>query len=246
MYLSYHMNNPQVFYNREDLWRFATENYEGKQQAVEPYYQIMNLPGEQGDEFVLILPFTPVNKDNMIAWMAARSDGENYGKLLLYEFPKQELIYGPFQIEARIDQNPEISQQLTLWSQKGSRVIRGDILVIPIQNSLLYVEPVYLRAEQGELPELRRVIVAYDKQVTMRPSLEEALAEIFGKQPAAIPAANRSEPAEVAEPGVDNQDSLIKQAAEAFNNAEAAQRQGNWAEYGRYQQQLKEIFQQLE
>ena len=242
MYLAYHMNNPQVFYNREDLWRFATENYEGNQQAVEPYYQIMNLPGEQGDEFALILPFTPVSKDNMIAWMAARSDGENYGKLLLYEFPKQELIYGPFQIEARIDQNPEISQQLTLWSQKGSRVIRGDILVIPIKNSLLYVEPVYLRAEQGELPELRRVIVAYDKQVTMRPSLELALAEIFGKQSA--PSTPTDSPA--VSPAVDsNNDSLIQQAAEAFNRAEAAQRQGNWAEYGRYQQQLKEIFQQL-
>ena len=241
MYLSYHMNNPQVFYNREDLWRFATENYEGKQQAVEPYYQIMNLPGEQGDEFALILPFTPVNKDNMIAWMAARSDGDNYGKLLLYEFPKQELIYGPFQIEARIDQNPEISQQLTLWSQKGSRVIRGDILVIPIKNSLLYVEPVYLRAEQGELPELRRVIVAYDKQVTMRPSLELALAEIFGQQPKTVPAANAPAPL----PTNDNDD-LIQQAAEIFNQAEAAQRQGNWAEYGRYQQQLKDIFQQLE
>ena len=238
MYLAYHMNDPQVFYNREDLWRFATENYEGNQQAIEPYYQIMNLPGESKEEFVLILPFTPVNKDNMIAWMAARSDDNNYGSMLLYEFPKQKLIYGPFQIEARIDQNPDISQQLTLWSQKGSRVIRGDLLVIPIDDSLLYVEPVYLRAEQGELPELRRVIVAYDKEVVMRPNLEEALTALFG---------NEDTP-QIAEPSTPiNADSnLVQQAAEVFKKAETAQRKGNWAEYGRYQQQLKQIIQQLQ
>ncbi|MGF1587989.1 MAG: UPF0182 family protein [Pleurocapsa sp.] len=238
MYLAYHMNDPQVFYNREDLWRFATENYEGNQQAIEPYYQIMNLPGESPAEFVLILPFTPVNKDNMIAWMAARSDGNHYGRMLLYEFPKQKLIYGPFQIEARVDQNPDISQQLTLWSQRGSGVIRGDLLVIPIDGSLLYVEPVYLRAEQGELPELRRIIVAYDNEVIMRPTLAEALTALFG---------NERSP-QVAQPStpINADDSLIQQAAEAFQRAETAQREGNWAEYGRYQQQLKGIIQQLQ
>ena len=239
MYLAYHMNNPQVFYNREDLWRFATENYEGNQQAIEPYYQIMNLPGESQAEFILILPFTPVNKDNMIAWMAARSDGANYGKMLLYEFPKQKLIYGPFQIEARIDQNPEISQQLTLWSQKGSRVIRGDLLVIPINNSLLYVEPVYLRAEQGELPELRRVIVAYEKEVVMRPTLAESLAALFGNE---APVQQVKQP----ETPINADTNLIQRAAEVFEQAEKAQRQGNWAEYGRYQQQLKQIIEQLQ
>jgi uncharacterized membrane protein (UPF0182 family) len=246
MYLSYHMNDPQVFYNREDLWRFATENYEGNQQPIEPYYQIMNLQGESEEEFILILPFTPVNKDNMIAWMAARCDGENYGKLLLYEFPKQELIYGPFQIEARIDQNPEISQQLTLWSQEGSRVIRGDLLVIPIDGSLLYVEPVYLRAEQGQLPELKRIIVAYDKEVAMRPTLEESLSAVLSKgaTPTTTPdsASQGLQPSTLTE--VDDQ--LIKEASEIFEKAESARRQGNWAEYGRYQQQLKEIFQQLQ
>ncbi len=240
MYLAYHMNDPQVFYNREDLWRFATENYEGNQQAIEPYYQIMNLPGESKEEFVLILPFTPVNKDNMIAWMAARSDGDNYGKMLLYEFPKQKLIYGPFQIEARVDQNPDVSQQLTLWSQKGSRVIRGDLLVIPIDGSLLYVEPVYLRAEQGELPELRRVIVAYNNELVMRPTLEESLSALFG---------NETSP-QITPPSTpinaDPNSNLIQQAADAFERAETAQREGNWAEYGRYQQQLKQIIQQLQ
>ena len=246
MYLSYHMNDPQVFYNREDLWRLATENYEGNQQSIEPYYQIMNLPGESREEFILILPFTPVNKDNMIAWMAARCDGENYGKLLLYEFPKQELIYGPFQIEARIDQNPEISQQLTLWSQEGSRVIRGNLLVIPIDGSLLYVEPVYLRAEQGQLPELRRVIVAYDKEVAMRPTLEESLSAVLGKEPWRSTAEGR--PPKVSQPSTPTEadSELIKKASIIFQKAESAMRQGNWAEYGRYQQQLKEIFQQLE
>ncbi len=238
MYLSYHMNDPQVFYNREDLWRLATENYDGNQQPIEPYYQIMNLPGSSPEEFVLILPFTPVNKDNMIAWMAGRCDREHYGKLLLYEFPKQELIYGPFQIEARIDQNPEISQQLTLWSQKGSRVIRGDLLVIPIDGSLLYVEPIYLRAEQGELPELRRVIVAYDKEIVMRSSLEQSLIAIFNKE-GSPPVSQPSQPIEA-------DSDLIKKAATIFQKSESARREGNWAEYGRYQEQLKEIFQQLE
>jgi uncharacterized membrane protein (UPF0182 family) len=235
MYLSYHMTNPQVFYNREDLWRFATENYEENQQLIEPYYQIMSLPGQTEEEFILILPFTPANKDNMIAWMAGRSDAENYGKLLLYEFPKQELIFGPFQIEARIDQNPEISQQLTLWSQEGSRVIRGNLLVIPLNGSLLYVEPVYLRAEQGQLPELKRVIVAYNKEAIMRPTLQQALSAIVGDEP--------TEPSTISPPLNSN---LIDAAADAFQKAEEARKQGNWAEYGRYQQQLKEIFQQIE
>ena len=246
MYLSYHMNDPQVFYNREDLWRFATENYEGNQQPIEPYYQIMTLQGESQEEFILIIPFTPVNKDNMIAWMAARCDGEQYGKLLLYKFPKQELIYGPFQIEARIDQNPEISQQLTLWSQEGSRVIRGDLLVIPIDGSLLYVEPVYLRAEQGQLPELKRVIVAYDKKVIMRPTLEESLQAILGTQRSSD--ITKKKLPQVTQPSTLTQTDyqLIKEASIIFNKAESAMREGNWSEYGRYQQQLKEIFQQLE
>ncbi|MDJ0697968.1 UPF0182 family protein [Mastigocoleus sp. MO_188.B34] len=184
VYLSYHMKNPEVFYNREDLWRFPMELYENNPQIMEPYHIIMRLPDSKQEEFVLILPFTPVNKDNMIAWMAARSDGHNYGNLLLYEFPKQQLVYGPNQIEARINQNPLISQQLTLWNQQGSRVIRGDLLVIPIEQSLLYVEPVYLRAEQAQLPELKRVIVAYGDQVVMQETLEQSLAAIFAVAPA--------------------------------------------------------------
>ena len=232
MYSSYHMEDPQVFYNREDDWRFATELYDGQQQQVEPDYLIMKLPGESKEEFALILPFTPVNRDNMIAWMAARSDGDNYGKLRLYEFPKQELVYGPFQIEARIDQNPEIAEQITLWSQRGSRVIRGDILVIPIDGSLLYVEPLYLRAEKGELPELTRIIVAYDKRIVMTPSLSQSLAVIFNRdeQSLGIPA---------------SADPERQSALEIYQRAQRALQQGNWIEYGRYQQQLQDILQEL-
>ena len=240
MYLSYHMSEPQLFYNQEDLWRFPTEIYEENKQLMEPYYLIMRLPEQNGEEFVLILPFTPVNKDNMIAWMAAQSDGENYGKLLLYEFPKQKLVYGPSQIEARIDQNPQISQQLTLWSQKGSKVIRGDLLVIPIEESLMYVEPIYLRAEQGELPELKRVIVAYDKEVVMAETLNQSLAAIFGgeveKQEIKV-TEKKSE--------TENISDLINAIVEAYGQAEAARREDNWVEYGKSKQEFEQLLQKL-
>lgn len=261
MYLSYHMDNPDVFYNQEDLWRFPVEELEDRQLVMEPYYMIMSLPGgqeQEQEEFILILPFTPVNKNNMISWMAARSDGENYGKLLLYEFPKQELIYGPSQIEARINQTPEISEQLTLWDQQGSRVIRGDLLVIPIEQSLLYVEPIYLRAERGELPELERVIVAYQNDVVMRNTLEAGLNAIFGEgaapadaPPAPQPPVPAPAPATPAAPpaptnlGSANISELVQSAQTAYDNAQAALQQGNWAEYGRYQQELETILNQL-
>ncbi|MBE9117458.1 UPF0182 family protein [Lusitaniella coriacea LEGE 07157] len=231
MYLAYHMENPDVFYNREDLWRFPLEIYEGTQQVKDPYYMIMRLPQAESEEFVLISPFTPVNKDNTIAWMAARSDGENYGNLLLYEFPKQVLVYGPSQIEARINQNPEISQQLTLWGQEGSRVIRGDLLIIPIEESLLYVEPIYLRAEQGELPELRRVIVVYENQTVMAKTLDAALETIFGEaspQPAARPVTGD-----------------IQSALDLHQKAQTALQQGNWSLYGQYQKQLGNLLEKL-
>ena len=236
MYLSYHMSDAEVFYNQEDLWRLPTEIYEGNQQLMEPYYMIMRLPEGQTEEFILILPFTPGNKDNMIAWMAAHSNGENYGKLLLYEFPKQQLVYGPKQVEARIDQNPQISPQLTLWGQQGSKVIRGDLLVIPIQESLLYVEPIYLRAEQGELPELKRVIVAYDEEIVMEESLEQALDTMFGsKKPQPSAPITKTEVSS----------NLAKSALETYRKGQQAAKEGNWADFGRYQQELEEILQQM-
>ncbi|MBE9020606.1 UPF0182 family protein, partial [Chroococcidiopsidales cyanobacterium LEGE 13417] len=220
IYLAYHMSDPEVFYNREDLWRFPIQVYEGNEQMMQPYYVIMRLPEEANAGFILILPFTPVNKDNMVAWMTARSNGQDYGKLLLYEFPKQKLVFGPRQIEARIDQDPQISQQFTLWSQAGSRVIRGDLLVIPIEQSLLYVEPVYLRAERGELPQLERVIVAHGKEVVMAETLAQSLAAIFGGvQP------EKEVPSAAGETA-----SLAKSALETYQKAQRSLRQGNWAE----------------
>jgi len=179
LYQTYHMRDVNVFYNKEDLWQIPNENLEGNTQPVEPYYVILKLPGESESEFVLIQPFTPNNRDNLIAWLAARSDGENYGQLITYRFPKQELIFGPLQIEGRIDQNPEISSQITLWDQGGSEVIRGNLLVLPIENSLLYVEPLYLRAENGQIPELKRVILASGDRIVMEESLAKALVSLF-------------------------------------------------------------------
>jgi hypothetical protein len=251
MYRTYHMGDPEVFYNREDLWRFPTQVYEENQIRVEPYYVIMRLPGSEEEEFIQILPFTPINKDNMVSWMAGRSDGEDYGKLLLYEFPKQQLVYGPSQIEARIDQTPEISQQLTLWSQEGSRVIRGDLLVVPIEESLLYVEPVYLRAEQGELPELKRVIVAYGNEIVMQETLEQALNDIFGDERIPEPEGpdetgeSPEEPTTAAIPVSPDQAALIEDAISAYEAGRQALQQGDWEAYGQSQQELESILNQL-
>jgi len=184
--LTYHMIDPNVFYNREDQWRIPQEIYGTEPQSVRPYYLIMKLPTAASEEFILLHPFTPVARNNLIAWLAGRSDGINYGKLLLYQFPKQELIYGPEQIEALINQDPEISEQISLWNRQGSRAVQGNLLVIPIERSLLYVEPLYLEAERNSLPTLVRVIVVYENRIVMSPTLEEALNAIFEpEQPAA-------------------------------------------------------------
>lgn len=182
LYRTYHMRDVNVFYNKEDLWQIPRENFAGETVMVEPYYVMLKLPGAEDTEFVLIQPFTPNNKDNLIGWLAARSDGENYGELVTYRFPKQELIFGPLQIEGRIDQNPEISSQITLWDQGGSQVIRGNLLVLPIDNSLLYVEPLYLQAENGQIPELKRIILATGDRIVMRENLAEALVALFEGQ----------------------------------------------------------------
>ena len=173
------MTDPQVFYNREDLWQIPTEIYGTKPRPVEPYYLITKLPTAPSEEFILLLPFTPTQRPNLIAWLAARSDGSEYGKLLLYRFPKQQLVYGQEQIEALINQDPAISQQITLWNREGSRVVQGNLLIIPIEKSLLYVEPLYLAAEQNSVPTLIRVVVAYENRIVMAQTLEQALLGIF-------------------------------------------------------------------
>ncbi|KAF5416720.1 MAG: hypothetical protein C5S49_04360 [Candidatus Methanogaster sp.] len=182
IYNTYHMGNVKVFYNKEDAWQIPNEVYgTGQQVSVDPYYVIIKLPGEDKGEFILMRSVTPIRKDNMVAWLAARSDGDHYGELLLYKFPKEKLVYGPLQIEAKFDQDAVISQQLTLWSLQGSRVTRGNLLVIPIEDSILYIEPLYIQAETGQLPELKRVLVSDGERVVMEEDLGKALVALFGE-----------------------------------------------------------------
>ena len=181
IYGIYHMTDPIVFYNKEAVWEIPEETYASSSIKMKPYYIIIQLPGEKKEEFVLMRPLTPVGKNNMIAWMAARCDGDNYGELIAYKFSKQLLVYGPMQIESRIDQDTFISQRLSLWSQRGSRVIRGNLLIIPIDNSILYVEPIYLQAETSEIPEMKRVVVSYNDQLVMEETLGLAFDQIFSR-----------------------------------------------------------------
>ncbi len=203
--MTYHMTDTQVFYNREDQWQIPNEIYGSESRQVEPYYLITSLPtvpfvgaASRREEFLLFLPYTPKQRSNLIAWLAARSDNKNYGKLVLYNFPKERLVYGTEQIEARINQDPVISQQISLWNRQGSRAIQGNLLVIPIEQSLLYVEPIYLEATQNSLPTLVRVVVAYENRIVMAPTLEEALKAIFQPEATSTPAIIR--PVEEAKP----------------------------------------------
>ncbi|MGA2630760.1 MAG: UPF0182 family protein [Terriglobia bacterium] len=249
-YAIFHMTDPHVFYNKEDLWRVAQSAARGEAAPMTPYFTIMKLAevGEK-EEFILMVPFTPARKDNMIAWMAARCDEPNYGKVLVFTFPKQKLIYGPQQVESRIDQDPGISQQLSLWDQHGSSVIRGTLLVIPILNSVLYVQPLYLAATAGGgLPQLTRVIVAYSDHVVMESSLDAALNRIFGGggSAASPPAAGAAAPAAVqaAAPGADTQ-SLIREASQHYERAQQLLRQGDFAGYGEENRKLGEVLKRL-
>jgi hypothetical protein len=215
---------------------------------MEPYYTIMRLPGEKTEEFVLLSGFNPARRDNMIAIMAARSDAPNYGSLIAYTFPKQKLVYGPRQIDARINQDPLISQQISLWNQQGSRVLRGSMLAIPIEGSLIYVQPLYLSAEQGALPELRRVIVAFGNQIAMEATIEQSLQRIFGARirgdeaaPATgadgKPAPGAGAPAAVV--------GLVQRAWESWQRGQDALKRGDWTAYGQAQKQLEESLRQL-
>jgi len=260
IYDTFHMTDPRVFYNREDVWATPNELFGGNQQPLDPYYVNLHLDPAVGDEFALILPFTPSGKDNMVAWMAGRSDPPNYGRLLVYRFPKDRTVFGPMQIEARINQDPGISAQLTLWNQQGSHVIRGNLLVVPIADALLYIEPLYLQAEGSPLPELKRVIVAYGTQIAMEPSLEQSLGRVFGalqtspESPSAVtpeaPAAPTAPPGVV--PGGASTpapsarvSALIAQANADYEAAQAALRAGDFAAYGREVAALGQVLQQL-
>ena len=239
VYQTYHMRDSQVFYNKEDLWTKPKEIYAGTQQVMEPYYIIMRLPDENQEEFLLMLPFTPVNKDNTIAWMAARCDGDNLGKLLAYHFPKEHLVYGPSQIENRIQQDTTITEQLALWSRGGSQVIRGNLLLIPIAESNLYVEPVFLQAEAGGLPELKRIIVAAGDQIVMRATLQESITAIFGEEALSLP---ETPDEEQTNPDIAD---LIVQAQNHYYKAQQYLEAGNWSGYGNELDALEQILNQL-
>ena len=276
-YATYHMTNPQVFYNNEDEWRRPVlESGSGQNQRsalMEPYYTIMKLPGNDREEFLQMLPFTPRARDNLAAWMVARSDGENYGRLLVYQFPKQKIIYGPAQIVARINQDPVITPQITLWSQQGSQVIQGTLLVIPIEESLLYVRPLYLRSQQGRIPELKQVIVAYQNRIVMAETLVTALGRIFGPTVTKALAPDRlssaatsvvetvasgempdaavegAMPAGPAPPEPEAAITLQELAVEAQQHLDAAgvaQRAGNWAVYGEEMKRLQEVITRMQ
>ena len=230
LYRTYHMTAPQVFYNQEDLWDFPQEKYAGSAIPLEPYYILMRLPGTQALQYLLMTPFTPQKRDNMIAWMAAKCDFPQYGQLIVYQLPKKRLIFGPIQIEAMIDQNTLISEQLSLWDQKGSRVIRGNLIVIPIDNAFLYVEPVYLIAEGINIPQLKRIIVIQGDKVVMEPTLEQALSALLGT----------AKPETKATAAYVQPDELIR-AREEFDNAQQALEHGKWQDFGKAMERLKKI-----
>ena len=258
LYATYHMTDPETFYHREDQWQIPrgqpaeAEGAEGFMRHI-----VMRLPGERQPEFILMRPFTPRQKDNLAAWMVARNDGEHYGKLVAYRFPRQSLVFGPTQIVNRINQDTEVARQISLWDQRGSEVIRGELLVIPIEESLIYVQPLYLRAEGGRIPELKRVIVAHESRVAMEESLEAGLRRLFGERvppgaagrasdstrTGAAAAAQTTRSTQTAPAG--QTDELLRRAMEHYDRARAAQRADDWATYGSEMRQLGEILQQL-
>lgn len=248
LYATYHMVDPDAFYHREDQWQYP--NVEKGTPNVNPFMRhiILRLPGEKNPEFIYMTPFTPRGKDNLAAWMAARMDGPNYGKLVAYRFPKQSLVYGPKQIVNRINQETTISQQISLWDQKGSSVIRGELLVIPIEESLIYVQPLYLRAEGGTIPELKRVVVAHENRVAMGETLEDGLAALFGAgTPARATVAAADSAMAMRAPGAAAGVSVeaLQEAQQHYDRAIAAQRAGDWATYGREIDQLGAVLKRL-
>ena len=252
VYSTYHMTSPAIFYNKEDQWEVPSIERGGESIRMEPYYTLMTLPGESRPEFIQMLPFTPRRRDNLASWMVARSDGEHYGKIHVHQFPKQKLIFGPRQVVARINQDQIISPQITLWSQQGSEVIQGTLMVIPIEESLIYVRPLYLRAQAGRIPELTRVIVAYQNRIVMDRTLDAAIAQLFGTdgvRPAAAQPA-RGEPVAgeavpLPAPADPTLAELSEQARQVYDRALAAQRAGDWAKYGEEIARLGEILKRM-
>ena len=256
IYTRYHMEDIGVFYLNEDQWDIANEIYGTEQVQMEPTYYIAKLPGEDTAEFFNSIPFTPKSKKNMTALLIARNDGEHYGELMLYQFPKNKTVYGPEQIEAQIDQNTEISKEFSLWNSAGTKYSRGNMFVIPVNSSILYVEPVYLEATNSSIPEVKRIIVAYGDRIAYEETLEECLVSLFGEEAAdSIDASDESvtqEPSgdggqtETGQPSEElSQTELIQNAVTAYDNAQAAVQSGDWAGYGRYMEELEQILNEL-
>jgi uncharacterized membrane protein (UPF0182 family) len=254
MYATYHMTQPSVFYNREDQWQVPTidEGTDGRGNSMQPYFTIMRLPGEQDAEFIQMLPFNPRNRDNLAAWLVARSDGDNYGRLHAFEFPKQKLVFGPRQVVARISQDQTIAPQITLWNQQGSQVIWGTLMVIPIEESLIYVRPLYLRASGGRMPELRRVIVAYEERIVMDTTLDAAIDQLFAGGPRRPPAGDLEAAGADGAPAAPSEGQapaevtgLAAQARQHYDRAIQAQRAGDWAKYGEEIRALGQVLERM-
>jgi uncharacterized protein len=266
LFATYHMANPETFYHREDQWQIPNVPAGNSQGGAEPRagaeaflrHMVMRLPGERDPEFILMRPFTPRQKDNLAAWMVARNDGANYGKLAVYRFPRQSLVFGPSQIVNRINQDTEVARQITLWDQRGSEVVRGELLVLPMESALIYVQPLYLRAQGGRIPELKRVVAAHEGRVSMAGTLDSALAGLFSGRPAAPPPPDDPEvlasrdstsgtaPAAAIPAVPANLAELTRQARGHYDRARAAQRSDDWATYGTEMRRLGEVLRQLE
>lgn len=265
LYATYHMNEPKTFYNREDQWQVPATPDQKDDDDRFMRHLVMRLPDETQPEYIYMAPFTPRQKNNLAAWMVARNDGANYGRLRVYRFPKQSLVYGPLQITSRINQDTEISRELTLWDQRGSQVIKGELLVIPIEEALIYVQPIYLQAEGGQIPELKRVVVAFQDKVVMSETLESGLTRLFAGQgrvapqpgaaatqaaadttrPSTAPVAPTGTPATIGAAPSAASGSLLREAQDHYTRAMAAQRSGDWATYGQEIQRLGDVLRRL-
>ena len=254
IFARYHMEDIGVFYLNEDQWDIAYEIYGTEQMQMTPTYYIAKLPGEEKAEFFNSIPFTPKSKKNMTALMVARNDGDHYGELVLYQFPKSKTIYGPEQVEAQIDQNTEISKEFSLWNSSGTTYRRGNMFVIPINSSILYVEPVYLEATNSSIPEVKRIIVAYNDKIAYEETLAECLVSLFGDEAASgidsvggsVGGQTDGNGGETTAPEAElSQTELIQKAASAYDNAQAALKDGDWASYGEYMEELEEALNKL-
>jgi uncharacterized membrane protein (UPF0182 family) len=252
IYSMYHVENEQVFYNREDVWTVAqqgrSQQGQGSADVIESYFVLAGLPGETQQEFISILPFTPANRNNLIGWLAGRSDGDKYGTLRAYRFPKSRFVDGPLQIQARIDQDPQLSSQLTLWNQQGSTVIRGNLIVMPLEDTLLFVEPIYLQAERSPMPELRIVVLATQDRLAYAPRFPEALAQLLaGAAPnppaASPPGSTTTSPAPAAAEA--NVRTLVERANQALNDYRRLTSEGKLGEAGAKLEELKRTLEEM-